>query len=355
MASTPPPSPTIESLQAGRALAALAVLLLHASDVATAFGGPVPGSGLLAFGYLGVDFFFVLSGFIIYHSTAGRGRSAMDYAKARVRRVYLPYLPIGVGIALLYTLLPQLSTSERQWAWLPTLTLLPVEQLPALTVAWTLQHEVLFYFVFGLLYFNRMLWPGLALWGAAILVNAAFALTTAVPLRLINLEFLFGIAVAVLCARVRPKPAVALLGIVPFGIWIWLGATKEQSVLVGLAIACLILPIISAERQGRLTIPKWLIFLGAASYAIYLIHLVVLSAVVRALPGFSGIPMFLVAATVGLASGVIYYWIVERPLLRLGRPRRDDKSADGPVLRPGGQPSAAVVAEEGLEPPTRGL
>src|SRR5689334_4430297 len=115
---------TINSLQAGRALAALAVVVHHSALAAHDFGG---GSfDLLSYGWLGVDFFFVLSGFIIFHSTVGRNKTLADYSIARFRRIYLPYWPVGVGIALLYTFLPHVSAGDHSWSWLPTLTLLPV-------------------------------------------------------------------------------------------------------------------------------------------------------------------------------------------------------------------------------------
>src|SRR5262245_55891859 len=99
----------IESLQAGRALAALAVVFHHAGMAARDFAHPIVGQSIFDLGYLGVDFFFVLSGFIIYHSTADRSKTAGDYAVARLKRIYVPYLPIGIAIALLYSLLPTVS------------------------------------------------------------------------------------------------------------------------------------------------------------------------------------------------------------------------------------------------------
>src|SRR5689334_3783110 len=136
---------TIQSLQAGRGLAAFYVVLHHADLAAASFGASRTHVAFFANGYLGVDFFFVLSGFIIYQSTVGWQRTASDYAVARFRRVYLPYLPIGIGIALLYAMDPSLSEGNRSWSWLPTLTLLPVSSDTALSVAWTLKHEILFY------------------------------------------------------------------------------------------------------------------------------------------------------------------------------------------------------------------
>lgn len=91
----------INVLQAGRALAALAVVVHHAATAARDFVGPFAGVSALRTGRFGVDFFFVLSGFIIYYSTVEKRRGLGDYAWARVRRLYLPYWPVGVGIALL--------------------------------------------------------------------------------------------------------------------------------------------------------------------------------------------------------------------------------------------------------------
>src|SRR6478752_6232297 len=153
---------TINSLQVGRGLAALAVVCHHSQIAAHDFGGTsVP---LLSYGYLGVDFFFVLSGFIIFHSTVGRGKTVADYAVARFRRIYLPYWPVGIAIGLLYTAFPHLSAADREWSWLPTITLLPLTSGTALSVAWTLKHGILFYLVFGAAYFGRVLWPTLILW-----------------------------------------------------------------------------------------------------------------------------------------------------------------------------------------------
>lgn len=88
----------ITSLTAIRGIAALAVVLFHI-DVCLRFrtGGALidaSRTGLIAGGYLWVDLFFVLSGFIIFHAYqaslgAGPGfRSASSYLWARFTRIY---------------------------------------------------------------------------------------------------------------------------------------------------------------------------------------------------------------------------------------------------------------------------
>lgn len=332
---------TIQCLQAGRGLAALAVVMHHADLAAHDFGRDHVHVPLLGMGYLGVDFFFVLSGFIIYHSTAGRGRSAAEYAWARFRRVYLPYLPIGVGLALLYVLIPSLSEGDRHWSWLPTLTLLPVSTDTALSVAWTLKHEILFYAVFGLLYFTRLLFPGLLLWGLAIAAAAFAGVKDVVPLALINLEFLMGISVAILYRSHRGHPALLLLAVVPFTVWLLLGASRDWSVLVGLALAFTILPVAQLEAEGRFKVPYFLTFLGAASYSIYLAHGTAISLAARVLHG--QVYLLLLPGTVaaGVVGGLIYFFAVERPTLRVapGDKRHQRLTGEEPV-QPATTPAA---------------
>jgi hypothetical protein len=99
-------------------------------------------------------------------------------------------MPIGLAMAAAYILFPGLSMSARSWGWLPTLTLFPVGE-PALSVAWTLQHEIVFYAVIWLLFSLRKLFWGFFLWAAAILL-----IHQSKPLEMINLEFLFGVCAA---------------------------------------------------------------------------------------------------------------------------------------------------------------
>lgn len=302
----------INVLQAGRAIAAVAVVVHHAATAARDFVDPaLAWLSILRTGRFGVDFFFVLSGFIIYHSTVEKGRGPGDYAWARFRRLYLPYWPAGIGLALLYVVLPEISHADRDWQWLPTLTLFPAGN-SALSLAWTLQHEALFYALFGLLFFGRLLWPGLALWAVAIVALP----NGSIPLATINLEFLMGIGTALLYRRGIGHwlllPAAA--GLVC--LWAWQDTGADNSLLIGLACACAILPLSLMERDGAIKVPRWLVFLGAASYALYLVHSVVISAVARIVP--PSVPAILAAGTAAsIAAGIAYYRLVERPLLRL--------------------------------------
>jgi len=303
----------INVLQAGRAIAALAVVVHHAATAARDFVDPFPGLSILRTGRFGVDFFFVLSGFIIYHSTVVKRRGLGDYAWARVRRLYLPYWPAGIGLALLYLFLPAISQADRSWRWLPTLTLLPAGE-PALSLAWTLQHEAFFYALFGLLFFSRLLWPGLAVWALAIVALPSGS----IPLATINLEFLMGIGIALLYRRGIGHWLLLPVAVGLVCLWAWQDRGADHSLLIGLACACAILQLSLMERIGAITVPKWLVFLGGASYALYLVHGVAISVVARIVP--PTVPAILAAGTAAsIAGGIAYYCFVERPLLRSAR------------------------------------
>jgi peptidoglycan/LPS O-acetylase OafA/YrhL len=266
-----------------------------------------------------VDFFFVLSGFIIYHSTVAGKKPAKAYALGRARRIYLPYWPVGIAMAVLYSLLPAISKGDHVWGWLTTITLAPFFPQPALSVAWTLQHELFFYVLFGLLYYNRLLIPGCIMWGAAIVAGTLLRVEGGIPLSVLNLEFLMGIGAAILGERGGARSRWwYLAAFTVLAAWVVLGTPRELSIMVGLGFALAILPTVGLEERGRLVVPEWLVFLGAASYAIYLVHTPLLSIVGRVGSGYDPVLHLLRGATVSVLVGCLYYWLVERRLLRSG-------------------------------------
>lgn len=116
-----------KSLQIGRAVAALLVVLHHATLGSLAFYGEA-FDGFWGFGNIGVDFFFVLSGFIIYwahkNDEAGR-KSASRYWKKRFFRLYPAFIPISIAMLVLYTIFPNLSQGGREISLLSSLFLIP--------------------------------------------------------------------------------------------------------------------------------------------------------------------------------------------------------------------------------------
>lgn len=312
----------IAVLQAMRALAALAVLLHHAGGAAHKHGGPMPLIGLTDLGRAGVDMFFVLSGFIILHATVGRRRSCRDYALARFRRIYLPYWPVGLMMAFFTFVLIPIDGGVR--GWLASVTLLPVAQ-PALNVAWTLQHEVVFYaFVaFGL--FCGYWRSGLILWIAAILFFWLSGASAPVGLQLIDSEFLMGVAawaawksgrLSILFATSVAFCLLALgLGLIGPNI----GIERSGPIAFASVFAAILPWLVIGEQAGSIRAPRFLSFLGDASYSIYLVHALPLLVLIRVMTGSSWYPIFIVISFAGLAAGIAYHLLVERPLLSWSR------------------------------------
>lgn len=138
----------LDALQALRGVAALSVVLMHFKEWMAGFA---PGLAAVArYGYVGVDIFFLISGFIIFHTT--RGPQARHAGSFLVRRLCRVVLPAWAAMALLALIKPPyLIDLVRGLAFLPRETGHPPFFGHAfLIVAWTLSYELVFYVMFAL-------------------------------------------------------------------------------------------------------------------------------------------------------------------------------------------------------------
>jgi exopolysaccharide production protein ExoZ len=328
---------TIEILQLGRALAAIAVIFTHVVRPTEAVVERVPHSvaWLLDLGYLGVDFFFILSGFIIYYTNAQRYQKpgwTKSFLDSRLKRIYLPYLPIAVGLGLLHTFLPGQRMGGDPWNWFATLTLMPIGAKSVLGISWSLTYELAFYGLALLFFRSRDPLAWAAVWAIAIVLWQVVAGSFGSPpplslasifLNPINLEFIFGIFAAWAVMRGEPHRASvfwfgAIMSIAAFFID---GMNRDHSWMVGLGLALILVPIVRAEQAGRIRVSAPSLLLGNASYAIYLIHPPVLtftSRVVGRLPMIDSWKLsVLVGVFASIAAGLAFHILYERPVLKL--------------------------------------
>lgn len=330
----------INVLQYGRAIAALAVVVFHARAATIDFAGlPLPGwiEAFVSRGYLGVDFFFVLSGFIITHAHTDDPRGALAatrYMSKRLRRIYIPYLPVSIAMIALYEMLPSVSAANRDWSLATSLFLVPTGHPPALQVAWTLVYEMVFYSIFLLSYFFRHFEIGIGIWAVSILATWIIGWEPSLAalkfvLAPMNLEFIAGMAAATAARRLRMSSfpiclAMSLIGVAAF---LWSGGDGNTRVLFGLSLAPLVLSLVLLERQGAIPTMRLALVLGNASYAMYLVHGPLQSVAVRALAGLPHwLPTLTICAAVGALGGIAYHYILEKPALaRLRLPIEHNK------------------------------
>lgn len=153
-------------LDALRFLAALAVLLGHMDQD----GLSTSWMPLYRFSHEAVVVFFVLSGFIIHHSTSARASSWRLYLVARLSRVYSVALPAVVFCTLLAVLLGRREDIDlvqmsnyvvpTVWGTVSSLLFLNSSWLNTADLTlnnpyWSLCYEVWFYALFGAYFFTR--------------------------------------------------------------------------------------------------------------------------------------------------------------------------------------------------------
>lgn len=260
------------------------------------------------------------------------------YAFKRMARIYPAYLPVGLGLIALYAALPGLSAAGgREYSLISSLLLVPADDSPALSVAWTLVHELMFYGVFLLFFISRRwLVGGLVTWALVIIWINHWSTPTGwlrYPLSLLNLEFMFGVAAAWL-VRSRTfsgySTAAGLLGsAMAFTSLCLMTSDKNIFFRLSLALGLAILIVFFAIREqvAALRWPACLLSLGNASFSIYLIHNPLLSITQRVAGQLElAWPAAMTwAMALSVLAGWIYYQIIERPALRFFQNRLQRK------------------------------
>src|SRR5687767_9589017 len=110
-----------------RGLAALLVILFHLTEHFEATENFLFLSGFFLFGYCGVDFFFILSGFVIYYAhfnDIANPERFKQYCIKRLIRVYPIYWAIALPIVALYYIYPMRGFQYLDEAYVIPLSLL---------------------------------------------------------------------------------------------------------------------------------------------------------------------------------------------------------------------------------------
>ena len=321
-----------KSLQAGRAIAAVFVVLFHLGGAIAAekyFDLPffsVPFS----FGASGVEFFFVLSGFIIltaHRQDVFKPNKLWRYFQKRVVRIYPTYWIIFLVVFIL-----ALSSSTLRgtvphdvFVVLKSLMLIPQDKTviggtgaPVLIVAWTLQYEVLFYAFFAIMILSRTISIILGLSWLIIYLMYLGDYSFAFPLNFLASHhivlFFLGMGVSVICNNSKISTNIPLNYFFAGAFMFILVAldkilkldflANSSTLLYGIASATMIFGLVKSEESGRVIGgSRWLQVVGDSSYALYLIHYPLISILCK-------LSMFIHLEKFGVIGALVSYVVI---------------------------------------------
>ena len=305
-------------------------------------------------GFVGVDVFFVISGYligsIVYKEIRGRSFSISKFYARRARRI-LPalfvVLLVSYGIASLIlsplemkmfsgSAIASITSSSNIFFWRNTFYFFPRSDQHPLLMAWSLGVEEQFYLLFPLLMLviRNLRWRLQLLtlvsltvlslvsciWGTRYHLNAAYYL----PFTR-GWELAAGVLIAIVEAN-RPAKAATLsslrshaLSILGFGmICLAIGAFDRNTIFPGYFA---LLPVIGAvfvivARGGlvnRFLAAQPIVFVGRVSYSWYLWHWPMLSFASIASDGGLGRGVKIIIGAASFVCAVLSYLLVEKP------------------------------------------
>ena len=356
------------SLQACRAVAALLVVLFHLGGTFAQdkYFGFKAMDLAFSWGDAGVDFFFVLSGFLItlvHRRDVGCPQAFSRYVAKRTLRIYPTYWIVCVGVCVASVVVPALRQAlpTDPWVFVKALLLIPQDPArvgglgsPILFVAWSLQYEMMFYAVAGVAILNRAV--GLVVALSLVLANlrCQFGDACSFPISFVGSDMIYlfamGVAAAVFVRSPLRLPFPLWLAVAAAAAFVGVGAWEvavgrdtlgvDRRLVFG-ALACVtIVALARAEDAGHLVVrQRWIALLGDSSYALYLVHIPVISLLCKLLvqrhvtDHGALVVAYIGVAFACVATAAMFHLWIERPLLahlqRLGRTGRVGTVAGG--------------------------
>ena len=262
----------IDSIQVLRFFAAFSVMMVH-----------LP---IFEFGIWGVDIFFVISGFIMMYVTENNEKF---FLLKRIFRIVPLYWLLTLGVFVLAIFVPEVlnNTTANVDHLIKSLFFIPFDKngtghFPILFLGWTLNFEVIFYFLFALSLVifkeNRMIACSIFiiifLVFNKVLSEKNFIFETYA--NDIFIEFIFGMLLFLIWKKFNNKLFINLsshlicLTLLFVAVFILNYYDFSRSISYG--VPSFILAIYFLFFLNHLKFPKILVSLGDASYCIYLLH-----------------------------------------------------------------------------------
>jgi peptidoglycan/LPS O-acetylase OafA/YrhL len=363
--------PRLPALTSLRFFAAFHVVIFHFQAMQI-FIGPAWFQKLSSIGYVGVSFFFVLSGFILVYTYAGRPMILKNFWRARFARIY-PAYAFSLLVTAPFFFYAVLTMNIPFFVWAKThlklasalvLSLLQAWVPPAAltwnAVAWSLSVEAFFYvlFPFLLLVLVRRSQPQLLLiagasWLTSLVFSGSYVVLNPDRLSIVNAdvlgafwlnalkfnplarlpEFLLGMACGFLFLRSRRESKLALplvlSGIAALLVVVYFSAVIPYPILH----TALLAPAFAAIVYGFALRPNWgailenrlLVLCGDASYSLYLLHSMIVGMYFHSTTGqlrYQSPMGILVFVLIAVSISALVYRFIEEPARRKLNPRR---------------------------------
>jgi exopolysaccharide production protein ExoZ len=350
-----------------RAAAALAVMIAHAhqSALEMGIGDYVPDFPI---GAVGVDLFFVISGFVMVVASEdlfGLGRAPPYFFLRRLARIVpLYWLITGIFVFVLfagrYPSSTWLSVSDVVTSLLFIPHSLPNGAVvPVYGLGWTLNYEMMFYVAFSVVLFlrPRIAIPMLSLamlWLAYIVPRYSFGVPISFWANPIIVEFVFGMIIGLARLEGYRMPNWLAVGLVGAALC-WLatsaatfGLAFNRELCWGLPAAFMIAGagLCRTDMLSRNWLARSLILVGDASYALYLVHLMAALAPYKVLGWLvppASVPYLYAAALYAssIAGAIVIHLMVEKPITRFLQRRALARLAPRQAAEPRVRPQLA--------------
>jgi len=326
---------TLHNIQILRAIAAILVVMHHVFPHYQAMGNTIRWIEHISnLGFVGVDIFFVISGFIMSYTTFEKPRgiqSAKIFFKHRLFRIYLGYWPFFV--AMIFTLLLTYGLESKDI--LGSFLLYNPDMFKlVLPVSWSLSYELYFYLLFLITFFftRKQLYIYMPLFiGILLLLILSSAYKNYLPLSFFYSPFLLEFFMGVLLYMFRTYLMhiwILIVSITLMAVAFYFGVEYDNKngllriLTFGSSAFLLVLSMLIIEYKNIYTGSGFLHDLGDASYTLYLSHLIFLELFyytgIRALFTTNGIlvPLigFLFIIGITITFSFFYYRLIEKPM-----------------------------------------
>lgn len=284
----------IQSLQVLRAIAAWAVVYHHYMQLFYGF----QSDGFLGLlfsirGSLGVDMFFVLSGFIMFMTSTRASIDGWSFFLKRLFRVFPAYWFFTLILILFCLLMPNefKFTDYTMGTLFSSLFFIPNENpsgigvYPLLTVGWTLNYEVLFYTTLALCMFiskrRSVYLCAILLLAFPLLFIQASSVTLSVIKNPLMLQFLLGMSVGWFYLKFNPEGVkykvvggimllmslIVISGVLGYGL-------MQKTIAATMVVTGFLLLNDLFNEDNKLV--RFAVRLGDYSYSTYLSHVLVI-------------------------------------------------------------------------------